>query len=114
MGQRPDSSDIADRPQALTGPQARIDQNPTRAGFNADGLQAKPFGARTAPWLADFERELLSFPGGSLRRSSRRSAPFPGLVFPHDPARVTLVDPIVVYGQPFDPFAHPGYQVRTK
>jgi hypothetical protein len=44
--QLPDPGDVADRPQALAGPQACVDRDPAGVGGDADRLQADP----VDPW----------------------------------------------------------------
>ena len=46
VGQRPDTGDVADRPQPLTGAHVRVDGDPVRVGLDADRLEADPLDAR--------------------------------------------------------------------
>ena len=48
VGERPDPVDVADRPQALTGAQVRVDRDPVRVGLDADRLEADLADARAA------------------------------------------------------------------
>src|SRR5262245_15251479 len=47
MCQLPDAVDITDRPQAVARAQARVDSDPARGGFDADGFQSESIDART-------------------------------------------------------------------
>jgi predicted phage terminase large subunit-like protein len=62
-----------------------------------------------APWLADFELELFSFPAGRYDDQVDALLLFLDWFAYNDSTRAAIVGPIVVYGQPYDPFAHPGY-----
>src|SRR6185436_9829904 len=46
VSQLPDAVDVTDRPQPFSGAQARIDFDPLRIRFDADGLQTDPGDAR--------------------------------------------------------------------
>jgi len=62
-----------------------------------------------SPWLADFELELFSFPAGRYDDQVDALLLFLDWFAYNDSTRAAIVAPIVVYGQPYDPFAHPGY-----
>ena len=49
MGQLPDTGDVADRPQALAGLQARVDRDAVAVGGHADRLEAEVVDARPPP-----------------------------------------------------------------
>ena len=81
VGQRPDTGDVADRPQPLAGAHVRVDGDPVGVGLDADGLEADPLDARAPAGghqqvvtaqlrVPELEHEFLAL---STRRARRRA-----------------------------------------